>query len=241
MTKKGQLSALQIGIIWQRINGLLDETAQVFVRTSFSSVVRDNWDFALCLMDSEGRSFSQSSRSIPSFIGSMPRTLRVMLQRFPKENLKPGDVMISNDAYHGTGHLNDITMICPVFKEGVLIAYLGSVFHSVDIGGAPSVTARDSFEEGLVIPVSKILKEGKNNEDVFEFIRQNLRAPEETFGDIGAQFSAYELGIERLLKILDEEGIDDLNILVEEILDRSETAMRTAISEVPEPQKWQFS
>ena len=102
MTKKGQLSALQIGIIWQRINGLLDETAQVFVRTSFSSVVRDNWDFALCLMDSEGRSFSQSSRSIPSFIGSMPRTLRVMLQRFPKEKLKPGDVMISNDAYHGT-------------------------------------------------------------------------------------------------------------------------------------------
>lgn len=234
MTKKGQLSALQIGIIWQRINGLLDETAQVFVRTSFSSVVRDNWDFALCLMDSEGRSFSQSSRSIPSFIGSMPRTLRVMLQRFPKENLKPGDVMISNDAYHGTGHLNDITMICPVFKEGELIAYLGSVFHSVDIGGAPSVTARDSFEEGLVIPVTKILKEGENNEDVFEFIRQNLRTPDETFGDIGAQFSAYELGIERLLKILDEEGIDDLDILVEEILDRSEAAMRTAISEVPD-------
>ncbi len=212
----------------------MDETAHTFVRTSFSSVVRDNWDLAVSLMDRNGRQFAQSSRSIPSFIGTMPRTLDVMLQRYPKETLKPGDVLISNDGYHGTGHLNDITMIRPVFRQDQLIAFIGSVFHTVDIGGAPSVNARDSFEEGLTIPVSKIVREGFENEDVVAFLSENLRAPEETLGDIRAQFAAYDLGLERLLKILDDEYIDDLDGLVEEILKRSELAMRRAIEAVPD-------
>ncbi len=212
----------------------MDETAQTFVRTSFSSVVRDNWDLAVGLMDSRGRQFAQSSRSIPSFIGTMPRTLAVMLERYPRSSLKPGDVLISNDGYHGTGHLNDITMIRPIFRGTRLICFLGSVFHTVDIGGAPSVSARDSHEEGLTIPVCKIVREGVENEDVIAFISENLRAPEETLGDIRAQFVAYEMGRTRLLKILEDEHIDDLDALVEEILDRSETAMRQAISTAPD-------
>ena len=234
MTDSSQFSALQVGVAWQRFSGLMDETAHTFVRTSFSSVVRDNWDLAVSLMDSEGRQFAQSSRSVPSFIGTMPRTLSVMLERFPKEALTQGDVLISNDSYHGTGHLNDITMVRPVFRDGELVAFIGSIFHSVDIGGAPSVNARDSFEEGLTIPISKIVREGVENDDVIAFLNANLRAPEETLGDIRAQFAAYDLGIERLLKILDDEGIDDLNLLVEEILDRSEMAMRRAIEAVPD-------
>ena len=79
--------ALQIGLIWQRLSGFIDEAAQVFLRTSFSSVVRDNWDMALGLMDGQGRQIVQSSRSVPSFIGTMPRTLASMLERFPRERL----------------------------------------------------------------------------------------------------------------------------------------------------------
>jgi N-methylhydantoinase B len=234
MLKSGHFSALQVGVSWHRFNGLMDETAQTFVRTSFSSVVRDNWDLAVSLMDSQGRQFAQSSRSIPSFIGTMPRTLAVMLQRYPKETLNPGDVLISNDGYHGTGHLNDITMACPVFRHGRVIAFISSVFHTVDIGGAPSVDARDSFEEGLTIPVAKILREGVENEDVIAFLTENLRAPHETLGDIRAQFTAYKIGIPRLLQILEEESIDNLDSLTEEILDRSEAAMRRAIEAAPD-------
>jgi N-methylhydantoinase B len=227
-------SALQVGVTWHRFNGLMDETAQTFVRTSFSSVVRDNWDLAVGLMDSQGRQFAQSSRSIPSFVGTMPRTLAVMLRRYPKETLRPGDVLISNDGYHGTGHLNDITMVRPVFRGSQLICFIGSVFHTVDIGGAPSVNARDSFEEGLTIPVCKIVREGIENEDVIAFLTENLRAPEETLGDIRAQFAAYDQGQGRLLKILDDERIQDLDALVEEILQRSEAAMRRAIEAAPD-------
>lgn len=229
-----RLSALQLGTAWQRIAGLMDEAAQTFVRTSFSSVVRDNWDLAVGLMDSRGRQFAQSSRSIPSFVGTMPLTLAVMLRRFPAEALRPGDVLVSNDGYHGTGHLNDITMIKPVFRGGRIVAYLGSTFHSTDIGGAPSVDAVDSYAEGLTIPVCRIVQEGRENPDVIAFLEANLRQPEETLGDIRAQFAAYAGAEPRLEAILREEGIADPDALAAEVLDRSERSMRAAIAEVPD-------
>ena len=227
-------SALQVGTLWRRFNALIDETAQTFVRTSFSSVVRDNWDLAVSLMDSRGRLFAQSSRSVPSFIGTMPRTLAVMLERHPASSLAPGDVLISNDGYSGTGHLNDITMVRPVFHRGRLIAFVGSVFHTVDIGGAPSIDAVDSYAEGLTIPVSRIVRAGVENDDVVAFLEANLRAPEETLGDIRAQFAAYGVCIARLTRMLDAERIDDLEALVDEILARSESSMRRAIASIPD-------
>jgi len=231
--KSNQYSALRVGIIWRRLNALMDETAQTFVRTSFSSVVRDNWDLAVSLMDSQGRMFAQSSRSVPSFIGTMPRTLKVMLQRYPAHTLLPGDILISNDGYIGTGHLNDITMIRPVHYQDQIIAFIGSVFHSVDIGGAPSIDARDSFSEGLTIPICKVVSTGTENSDVIGFITENLRAPEETMGDIRAQFAAYDMCLVRLLKILSAEGIQDLDNFVDEIFNRSELSMRRAIRTIP--------
>ncbi|HYF05979.1 MAG TPA: hydantoinase B/oxoprolinase family protein [Acetobacteraceae bacterium] len=228
------LSALRLGTAWARIAGLMDETAETFVRTSFSSVVRDNWDMAIGLMDSAGRQFAQSSRSVPSFVGTMPRTLAVMLQRHPVERLRPGDVLISNDGYHGTGHLNDITMVKPLFAGDRVMAWIGSTFHSTDIGGAPSIEARDSWEEGLTIPVARIVRAGEENEDVVAFLEANLRQPGETLGDIRAQLAAYEQAERRLHRIVAEEGIEDLDSLAAEIFARSERSMREAIAAAPD-------
>jgi N-methylhydantoinase B len=232
--RTSRFNALQIGLVWQRLAGFIDEAAQVFVRASFSSVVRDNWDMAVGLMDSQGRQIVQSTKSVPSFIGTMPRTLAVMLARVPREQLAEGDVLISNDAYYGTGHLNDITMVKPVFRAGRLIGFIGSTFHSVDIGGAPSVDARDSWEEGLTIPVCRIVERGVENPDVLAFLNENLRAPQETLGDMRAQFSAYSQAEARLLRLLEAEGLDGLDELVDDILARSEASMRRAIEAVPE-------
>ena len=228
------LSALRLGTAWARIAGLMDETAETFVRTSFSSVVRDNWDMAIGLMDSHGRQFAQSSRSVPSFVGTMPRTLAIMLQKYPVERLQPGDVLISNDGYFGTGHLNDITMVKPLFTNGRVMAWIGSTFHSTDIGGAPSIEARDSWEEGLTIPVAKMLRAGEENEDVVAFLEANLRQPGETLGDIRAQLAAYEQAERRLHRIVAEEGIADLDSLAAEIFVRSERSMRDAIAAAPD-------
>lgn len=228
------LSALRLGTAWARISGLMDEAAETFVRTSFSSVVRDNWDMAIGLMDSEGRQFAQSSRSVPSFVGTMPYTLRAMLARVPVAALRPGDVLISNDGYLGTGHLNDVTTIKPVFAGGRIAAWLGSTFHATDIGGAPSVEARDAWEEGLTIPVTKIMRGGEENEDVVAFLQANLRQPEEVLGDLRAGFAMYEGAESRLLRILAEEGIAAPDDLAAAIFTRSERAMREAIAAVPD-------
>jgi N-methylhydantoinase B len=228
------LGALQVGLIWRRLTGFIDEAAEVFVRTSFSSVVRDNWDMAVGLMDAQGRQIVQSSKSVPSFVGTMPRTLAAMLERIPRERLAAGDVMISNDAWLGTGHLNDITLVRPIFRGKRLIAFVGSTFHSVDIGGAPSLEARDAWEEGLTIPVCRIVERGVENPDVIAFLEANLRAPQETLGDIRAQFAAYAQAESRLLRLLDAEGLDGLDALVDDILARSEASMRRAIEAVPE-------
>jgi N-methylhydantoinase B len=228
------ISALQLGIIWQRLTGLMDEVAQTFVRTSFSVVVRENWDLACSLMDANGRVFAQSSRSIPSFLGTMPRTLEAMLKRYPKHTLEAGDVLISNDPWLGTGHLNDITMVRPIFRGAELVAFVGSTFHTVDIGGAPNPFAKDSYEEGLCIPVLKICKRGEENLDVVSFIKENLREPLETLGDIRAQFAAYELAQTKLLALLQQESIDDLTAVTDQILQRSENSMRRMLESMPD-------
>jgi N-methylhydantoinase B len=228
------ISPLQLGILWQRLTGLMDEVAQTFVRTSFSVVVRENWDLACSLMDADGRVFAQSSRSIPSFLGTMPRTLAAILARHPKHTLEPGDVLISNDPWLGTGHLNDITMVRPIFREGALVAFVGSTFHTVDIGGAPSPFAKDAFEEGLCIPALKIMRRGEENPDVVAFLAENLREPQETLGDIRAQFAAYELAQAKLLRMLHEEGVDDLRTVTDQILARSENSMRRQLEAIPD-------
>ncbi|MCC7428822.1 MAG: hydantoinase B/oxoprolinase family protein [Alphaproteobacteria bacterium] len=228
------IGTLAVGLLWQRMTGLMDEVAHTFVRTSFSSVVRENWDLAVGLMDARGRQFAQSTRSVPSFNATMPKTLGHMLARLPAASLKPGDVLITNDSWFGTGHLNDITMMAPLFRDGRLFAFVGSVAHTVDVGGAPRPEAADSYEEGLTIPPMHIRRAGADNQELFDLLYANLREPDETIGDLRAQFAAYRIAEERLNRILAEEGITDLAPLVDEICDRSERAMRAALSAVPD-------
>ena len=228
------LSPVQIGVIWERLNGLMDQVAETCVRTSFSSVVRENYDFAIGLMDSQGRQVAQSRRSVPSFIGTMARTLAEMLKVIPRDSLAPGDVLITNDGWLGTGHLNDITMIHPLFRDGRLIGYVGSIFHTVDIGGAPSPNARDAYEEGLCIPPARIVEAGQENALLVAILQANLREPGETLGDIRAQFAAYAACTERLERLMAEEGLDDLDAFASDVLDRSEASLRRAIGAIPD-------
>ncbi|MGG5822032.1 hydantoinase B/oxoprolinase family protein [Falsiroseomonas sp. HW251] len=228
------MNAIQLGIIWQRLTGLMDEVAQAVVRTSFSTVIRENWDLACSLLDSQGRQIAQSSRSVPSFIGTIAPAARAMLAKFPPSTLDPGDILITNDPWISSGHLNDITMMKPLFRDERIIAFVTSVFHSVDIGGAPSPSARDSYEEGLWIPVSRIVKAGVENAELIELMTENLRIPADTFGDIRAQFAAYGVAERKLRRIMAEEGLEEIDGVSSLILDRSETSLRRSIEAAPD-------
>lgn len=229
-----KIDPIKLGIIWKRLNGMIDEVAESFIRSSFSAVVRENYDMAFSLLDTKGRQFIQTKKSIPSFIGTLPHTLQEILKIIPVENFNQGDVVISNDSWLGTGHLNDITMIYPIFKKNKLIAFAGSTAHTVDIGGAPSPNAQDSYEEGLCIPVCKIVEKGIENKTIISFLEQNLREPDETLGDIRAQFSAYEVATAKLLNLLEEEKLNNLDEIIHNILTRSEDSMRKKITDIPD-------
>jgi N-methylhydantoinase B len=231
------MDPIRIGLIWRRIEGVVDQVAETFLRAAFSVVVRDNYDMAFSLFDSQARLIAQSKRSIPSFTGTLPRTLEAVLDRFPPHRLRPGDTIITNDSWIGTGHLNDISMIHPVFRDGRLIAFAGSTAHTVDIGGAPSPTARDRYEEGLCIPICKIVQAGEENDAVIDFLREYLRQPDETLGDIRAQFAAYRDCTTKLMELLADEGLPDLDGVAEEIIARSERSMRRAILALPDGER----
>jgi N-methylhydantoinase B len=223
---------IELEILWKRLVSIVDEAAATFVRTSFSTLVRDANDFAVVLTDAQGRSLAQSTMSIPSFIGSLPATVRHFLDRFPAHTLKPGDVMITNDPWMGTGHIHDVNTAMPLFHEGRLVAFAAVVSHMPDIGGRLRNSGiREIYEEGLQIPRLKLMHAGIADPAVVAFISQNIRVPEQGMGDIWAQVSACRMLEERLQPLLAGLLLDDLG---HEIRRRSEAAMRAAIRRLPD-------
>lgn len=222
-------------ILWSRLISIADESAAALVRTSFSTIVRESNDYACALLDAEGNSLAESTVSIPAFIGTMPRTLKHCLKRFPPETLQPGDAILTNDPWMATGHLHDFTLVAPVFHRGKLVAFAGNIAHTPDIGGAMwTADARELFEEGLrVVPV-KLMKAGRLNQDLDELIRANVRVPEQVMGDLHAQVAAAEVCGRRLVDLLEEQGMEDLSALGGAIQARAERAMRQAIEAIPD-------
>jgi len=152
----GNFDPVTLEIFWNRLISIADESAAALLRTSFSTIVRESNDFGTVLMDENGDSLSENTGGIPSFSGILPRTLKHFLARFPKETWKPGDCVITNDPWLATGHLPDITMAMPIFHDGNLVGFSGSIAHSPDIGGSLwSADCGELFEEGLRIPPMK--------------------------------------------------------------------------------------
>ena len=237
MTKETlrQFDAVELELLWRRLISLVDEAAAALVRTSFSTLVRESYDFSCIVADATGQSLVQATESIPSFIGTLPETVKHFLKFFPPEMLNPGDVLITNDIWLGTGHLPDITVAKPIFRHGKLVAFSASTAHAPDIGGKiRSPEPREVFEEGLQIPPLKLMRAGEVDATLVAILRKNVRTPEQTMGDLWAQVVALDLMEERLHILMEQAGLDDLAALATEIHARCEAAMRSAIAALPD-------
>jgi N-methylhydantoinase B len=229
------IDTISLGVQWDRLISIGDEIVNSLVRTSFSATVRESYDLSCVVFDSQGRSVAQGSYSIPSFTGTAPDTLAAMLGRFPPSALRPGDVVMTNDPWLGTGHLFDINVMQPVFRKGHIIGYLMSITHLPDIGGAGfSATAREVFEEGLRLPICMLASEGELNEQVLDIIRANVRVPDQTLGDLMANLACTNVGGRMLNEFLDEYGLDGIDELADSILEHSERAIREQIVKLPD-------
>ena len=230
-----EFNSVTLEILWTRLICAVDEAAAALIRTSFSTLVRESHDFSCVITDAEGRSLVQATRSIPSFIGTLPATVKHFIKAYPPETLAPGDVLITNDIFQGTGHLPDITVAKPIFVNDRLIGFSASTAHAPDIGGKiRSPEPREVFEEGFQIPIMKMQVAGHTDETLVRLLRKNVRTPDQTMGDLWAQVVALDLMEQRLLTLMQAYQLEDLATLAREIQGRSEQAMRAAIAELPD-------
>lgn len=225
---------IELEVLWQSLIATVNEQAKALQRAAFSPIVREAGDLANAVFDRRGRMVAQAVTGTPGHINSLARAASAVLEEYPPDTLVPGDVLITNDPYKTAGQLLDVTVLYPVFRGDRVVAFFGSTIHHTDVGGyGIGAGARDVFEEGLWIPICKLMKAGQRNDDVWKFILSNVRQPDHMAGDLHAQMASGEVGAQRLLALCDRHGLDDIEALADEIIERSEVATRASIRELP--------
>lgn len=228
------LDPITLEVLWNRLLSVVNEQQVTLMRTAFSTVVRESQDLACGVFDTRGSMIAQSLTGTPGHINAMATGVQHFLKAYPAETLEPGDVLITNDPWQTAGQINDMTILTPVFKDERIVGYFASTCHAPDIGGRIfSAEAREVYEEGLRIPITKLFIRDEPNHELLKLIRANVRMPDETIGDLYAQTSSNAVGARELLHFMEEFGLDSIDPLADEIITRSERAMREAIRQLP--------
>ncbi|MFN8592038.1 MAG: hydantoinase B/oxoprolinase family protein [Thermomicrobiales bacterium] len=229
------LDPVTLEVLWNRLLSVANEQQVALMRTAFSTVVREAQDLACGIFDTRAQMIAQSMTGTPGHINPMATGVRHLLAAYPPETLQPGDVLITNDPWMTSGQLNDFTVLTPIFRDGTLVAYFGNLCHAADIGGQVfSGEAHEIYEEGLRVPTTKLFDRGEPNHELLKIIRANVRLPDETVGDLYAQAACNDVGGRGLLAMMEEFGLESIDPLADEIIARSEKALREAIRALPD-------
>lgn len=225
MTVAQALAAVHRQIMWTRLIAVVEEQARTLVRTSFSTAVREAGDLSAGVFDLQGRMLAQAVTGTPGHVNTMAIAVQGFLQKFPAASMKKGDAYITNDPWLASGHLHDITVVAPAFYRGKLVAFFASVIHLVDVGGrGMGPDARQVFEEGIAIPMMPLVRGERLNADLLEILLANTREPTQVEGDVHAVLTASAEGERRLIEMLEEFAIDDLEELGGYIIEQSYNA-----------------
>ena len=229
------IDPISLEILWNRLISIVNEQATALQNASFTTVVREAGDLSAGVFDTRGNMIAQAVTGTPGHINTMALAVRHFLSHYPWQQLEDGDSLISNDPWLTSGHLNDFTVVTPIFRRGQPVALFANTCHAVDVGGRMlGADARQVFEEGIYVPIMKLFRAGQPNDDLFRLVKQNVRAPDLVEGDLMAQVGSNEVGGAKLLEFMDETDLNGLDALSDAILNTSETAMREAIGELPD-------
>ena len=221
-------------VMWDRLTTIVEEQARTLIRTGFSVSTREAGDVSAGVFDLQGRMLAQAVTGTPGHINSMALSVGHFIEKFPIKKMKEGDVFLTNDPWKGTGHLHDIVVVTPTFKNGRVVALFACTTHVVDIGGigmAPD--GKQIYHEGLYIPLMYLFKAGQLNETLIDFVHYNCRESKQVEGDIYALANCNDVGSDRLKAMMAQYKIEDLNELAEIIIESTRNAMRAAISKLP--------
>lgn len=229
-----RMDEIQSQVLWNRLISVVEEQAQTLIRTAFSTAAREAGDISAGVFDRRGRMIAQAVTGTPGHVNSMARSVGHFLKEYPIDTLKPGDALITNDPWKGTGHLFDLTVVTPTFRDGRAVALFACTTHVVDIGGiGQSPAGKQVFHEGLQIPMMHLAREGRMNEDLLRIVRANVREPVQVVGDIYGLAACNDTGSARLVEMMEEFGLADLEELSDIIIARSRQAMADAIAKLP--------
>jgi N-methylhydantoinase B len=232
--RERSIDPVTLEVIWNRLLSVANEQQDTLMRTAFSTIVRESQDLACGMFDTKGRMIAQSVSGTPGHINAMATSMRHFLAAYPAETLTAGDVLMTNDPWMTAGQINDITITTPIFKNGRIVALFANTCHSADIGGRIlSAEAREVYEEGLRIPIMKLFDRGEPNKVLLQIVRSNVRQPDEVVGDFYAQAACNDTGGRALLEMMDEFGLESIDPVAEEIVRRSEAAVRAEIRKLP--------
>jgi N-methylhydantoinase B len=228
------LAQIHTQIMWNRLIAVVEEQAQTMLRTAFSTSVREAGDLSAGVFDRHGRMLAQAVTGTPGHVNSMANAVRYFLDDYPLATMKPGDHYITNDPWLTSGHLHDITVVTPSIYRGEAVGLFANTIHVVDIGGlGMGPDGRQVFEEGLSIPIMPLAREGDMNEDLLRLVRANVREPLQVEGDIYACAACNDEGTRRLIDMMDEFEIANLDRLGDTIIEASRDATLERIRALP--------
>ncbi len=229
------LDPVQVGILWTRLTSIVEEVATVLLNTSFTPVVREAGDLSAGIFDRRGRMIAQAVTGTPGHINTMATAVRHFAERFPLDSLAPGDSLATNDPWLASGHLHDVTVVTPLFHGNRAVGWCANTCHMADIGGRTlGAEALDVYEEGLRLPIVKLIAGGRLDPLLAELIAANVRTPEMVLGDLQAMAAANHRAEDRLRSLFADTATGDLEAIADEVLDRSERALRERITALPD-------
>ncbi|MDP9634923.1 UNVERIFIED_ORG: N-methylhydantoinase B [Ensifer adhaerens] len=231
---KNALSDVHMQIMWNRLISVVEEQALTLIRTAFSTSVRESGDLSAGVFNRGGKMIAQAVTGTPGHVNAMAEAVGHFIRDIGPENIFEGDVYITNDPWKGTGHLHDFTVVSPSFRKGDLVGYFACTAHVVDVGGRGfGPDANEVYEEGIFVPIMKFAERGVVNKDLVNILRNNVRESHQVVGDVYSLAACNEIGHRRLMDMMDEFGLADLETLADFIFKRSYDATIERIAALP--------
>jgi N-methylhydantoinase B len=232
-TKRNPLDPVITEIVRNGVMAVTEEMKTNLMRTAYNMIIYEALDFTVGLFTPDGETVSIGI-GLPMFIRGMAETVKAKIRHFGRDDIKPGDIYVTNDAYITGSHLNHVTLTLPIFHKGELVAFSCCMAHWIDIGGTLGGMTTDIFSEGLQIPILKYQDRGRVNADLVDIIRQNVRIPNRALGDLRAQVTAVKTGERRFLELIVRYGRDRVSAAIAAVMDRSEAVARAHTKSIPD-------
>jgi N-methylhydantoinase B len=228
-----RIDAFTAEVIRSAVVAITGEMKTNLMRTAYHTIIYEAEDFTVGLFDADGNTIS-IGLGLPMFIRGLSDAIRAKIAFWGKENIEPGDILLTNDSYIMGSHLNHMIYTLPIFNDGELVAFSSSMAHWQDIGGQLGGITRDIFSEGLQLPFVKHFRAGVENSEITSIIKANVRVPSQAMGDMRAQLAAIRTGERRVMHLLKRYGNQTFKDSLKLVFEQSEKLARAAVRQIPD-------